>query len=269
MQINEIMAKSILQKSGIPGISYVINPYVGCAHSCVYCYARFMKKFTGHTEAWGSFLDAKVNSVEVLKRQLSTRKEPIKETILLSSVTDPYTPFESRYKLTRGILEVLLEHQAPISILTKSDTVLRDIDLLKQFNNCTVGLSLMTTADEISLRFEPRATKASARIRALGKLSESGLATYCFISPYLPDLSDINEIIAAISGLVDEVGVEAFNTRGANWSGVCSVLNKFYPELAPGYFQVVKDESYWDVIEEQARHLAEKLNISFMGFFRH
>ena len=157
MAVNEIFARSILQKSGLPGVEYVINPYTGCTHGCVYCYARFMKRFTGHTELWGTFLDAKVNAPEVLRKQLERRREPLKESVFLPSVTDPYLPVEKRYCLTRGILEVLLEHQVPVSILTKSDMVLRDLDLLRQFECCSVGLSLMTLDDELARRFEPRA----------------------------------------------------------------------------------------------------------------
>src|SRR5512136_1067384 len=106
MGINPIQVKSILQKSGIPGVAYVINPYTGCVHGCVYCYARFMKRFSGHTEKWGTFIDVKANAPELLRKQLKRRKTPLKEEVFLSSVTDPYLPAESKYRLTRKILEV-------------------------------------------------------------------------------------------------------------------------------------------------------------------
>ena len=109
MGINKVQAKSILNNTGIPGLGYAINPYVGCVHGCVYCYARFMKRLTGHSERWGTFLDAKVNAREVLKRQLERKKGPIKDVVFLSSVTDPYLPAESKLQLTRGVLEVFAE----------------------------------------------------------------------------------------------------------------------------------------------------------------
>lgn len=269
MAINEISARSILQKSGIPGVKYVINAYTGCVHGCVYCYARFMKRFTGHTEPWGTFLDAKVNAPEVLKKQLERRKEPLKDTVFLSSVTDPYLPVEAKYKLTRGILELLLAYQVPTSILTKSDLVLRDLDLLRQFESCSIGLSLMTVDDELAHRFEPRASSPTRRIEALRTLKEHGIETYAFISPYLPQLSNIEQLVQSLHGAIDEIGVEALNVRGGNWTGVEQTLAQFYPDRLSQCRKLARDATYWDVLEEQARHLAAQFNISFMGFYRH
>ena len=127
--IREIKAKSILTKSGIPGVDYCVNPYVGCSHGCRYCYATFMKRYTGHTEAWGSFVDVKIHAPEILQRQL---KRASMGRVMISSVTDAYQPIESKYKLTRQCLEILLQSQFPVDILTKSPLVLRDIDLIKK-----------------------------------------------------------------------------------------------------------------------------------------
>jgi DNA repair photolyase len=269
MAINKIQAKSILQKTGISDFGYVINPYRGCTHGCVYCYARFMKRFTGHTERWGEFLDAKVNAPEVVKRQLERRREPIKGVVFLSSVTDLYQPAESIFKLTRSILEVLLEHQVPISILTKSDLVLRDMDLLRQFEECSVGLSLMTIDEDLARRFEPRAPSPQRRIEALRKLKEHHINTYAFISPFLPRLSRIEQLMEALNGLIDEVGIEALNTREAYWLGVERILTRYYPERLIGYKQLCQGDRYWDNLEQRARLLASQQNVPFMGVYRH
>jgi DNA repair photolyase len=269
MAINKIEAKSILQKTGISGFGYVINPYRGCTHGCVYCYARFMKRFTGHAERWGEFLDAKINAPQVLKRQLERRRGPIKGGIFLSSVTDLYQPAESIFKLTRGILEVLLEYQVPISILTKSDLVLRDIDLLRQFEECSVGLSIMTTDEGIAGRFEPRAPSPMRRIAALRKLKENKIETYAFISPYLPHLSRIEKLLEALDGSIGEVGIEALNTKESYWQGVERVLARCYPERLIGYKGLCRGDRYWDSLERQARQLASDRNISFTGVYRH
>jgi DNA repair photolyase len=269
MGINEVRAKSILQKSNIPEAEYVVNPYTGCVHGCVYCYARFMKRFTGHSEPWGTFLDAKVNAPARLREQLERRKKPLQGVVFLSSVTDPYLPAESRYGLTRGVLAVLLEFGAPISILTKSDLVLRDLDLLAQFERCTVGLSLMTVDDEVAGRFEPRAPSPTRRLRALERLRQEGLYTYAFLSPYLPRLSDIDRLMGALDGIICEVGVEALNTSGANWAGVERVLRRSFPHLLNGYKSLVEDEAFWDALGGRARHLADEQGVAFMGLFRH
>jgi DNA repair photolyase len=269
MGINQIEAKSILNKTGIPGLGYAINPYTGCTHGCVYCYACFMRRFTNHTEPWGHFLDAKVNAAEVLARQLARRQKPITGVVFLSSVTDPYQPAESIFKLTRGILEVLLQHQVPISILTKSDLVLRDIDLLRQFEECSVGLSIMTTDEAIAYRFEPRASSPERRIQALRQLKENNIRTYAFISPYLPLLSHIERLLEVLDGVIDEVGVETLNTKEASWQGVKRVLNAWYPPLASGYKGLCKQDQYWRDIERRARLLASRHNIEFTGLYRH
>jgi len=183
LSIQEKKVKSILSKSRIPGVDYCINPYVGCFHGCRYCYATFMKRFTGHTEPWGSFVDIKTNAPEVLHRQLRTAAAG---HVLISSVTDPYQPMEEKYKLTRRCLEVLLPHQPSVNVLTKSPLILRDLDLLKQFKAITVGFTVGTDNDEIRRVFEPYAPPVEARIQALKTLFEAGLKTYVFIGPLLP-----------------------------------------------------------------------------------
>jgi len=106
--IKEIESKSVLTKSNLPETDYCINPYVGCLHNCVYCYARFMKRFTNHAESWGDFLDIKTNAVKVLENELQKAKKGL---VLLSSVTDPYQPIEKKIELTREILKKLLKYQ--------------------------------------------------------------------------------------------------------------------------------------------------------------
>ncbi len=183
MIIREKRVKSLLSKSGIPGIDYCINPYIGCSHACTYCYASFMKRFTGHSEPWGRFVDAKINGPEVLHRQAKRAKGG---QVMISSVTDPYQPAEEKYQLTRQCLEVLLPHQFSVGILTKSPLVLRDLDLLKKLKDIEVGFTITTNDDEIRKIFEPNAPPIEARVQALKTLYRSGIKTYAFIGPLLP-----------------------------------------------------------------------------------
>ncbi len=183
LTVKKITARSILSRSGIPGIDYCVNPYVGCSHGCVYCYATFMKRFTGHSERWGTFLDVKVNAPDVLKRQL---KRTARGSVMISSVTDPYQSAEQQYHLTRRCLEVLLEYQYPVDILTKSPLVLRDMDLLKQFKTIRVGITITTHDDSIRKVFEPQAPSIRTRTEALKVLCQNGISTYVFIGPILP-----------------------------------------------------------------------------------
>lgn len=128
MIIKEISVKTVITKSNLPVCDFSVNPYVGCTHACKYCYASFMKRFTGHFEPWGEFIDVK---------RWSEIKNPGKycgKEFFIGSVTDPYNPQEAEYKRTRAFLEQMQGSGAKISIQTKSDLVLRDLDLIKTFS---------------------------------------------------------------------------------------------------------------------------------------
>ncbi len=206
METRAIEAKSILSKSGIGGISYCVNPYVGCSHGCVYCYASFMKRFTGHREPWGSFVDVKVNAPQLLERQTKRAKGGV---LILSSVTDPYQPAEAEWRLTRGCLEALAGKGFHVEILTKSPLVLRDLDLLKTFRSLTVGLTITTDSDETRKIFEPGAPSISARIKALETLRKNGIATFAFVGPVLP--MDPAVLSRKIRPHVDRVLIDRMN----------------------------------------------------------
>ena len=128
--IQEIKVRSILSQSKLPGVDFVINPYRGCQHACVYCYACFMQKFDGHSEPWGTYVDVKSNALEILTRQLAKCHN---RTVYLSSVCDPYQPVEAEYQLTRQILKQLIIAQPQLTVQTKSALVIRDLDLLEKF----------------------------------------------------------------------------------------------------------------------------------------
>lgn len=181
--IKETKVRSVLSKTGIPGKKFCINPYAGCAHACRYCYATFMKRFTGHIEPWGSFVDIKINAPEVLSRQLRRAE---RGGIIISSVTDPYQPVEKKYMITRKCLKILALHRFPVDILTKSPLVLRDIDIIPKLKDAEVGITITTDDDNIRSIFEPYAPAISSRIDALKKLHEKGINTYVFIGPALP-----------------------------------------------------------------------------------
>jgi DNA repair photolyase len=206
MIIREIFSKTILTKTAISGLDYCINPYVGCGHGCRYCYASFMKRFTGHPEPWGEFIDVKINSPQVLRRQLMRAKPGL---VSLSTVTDPYQPIERKYQITRRSLEALLEHQFPVSLLTRSPLCLRDIDLFKQFKTIDVGLSVTTHDEEMRKIFEPHSPSIASRIETLRTLHNEKIATYVFIGPMLP--LDPGEVVKKLEGLVDEVLIDRMN----------------------------------------------------------
>lgn len=206
MITREILAKTILTKTGIEGYDYCINPYVGCAHGCRYCYASFMKRFTGHLEPWGEFVDVKVNAPEVLRRQLRRARVG---SVLIGTVTDPYQPVEKHYRITRGCLEAILKSRFSVNILTRSPLVVRDIDLFRQFENISVGLSITTDKEEVKKLFEPHSPSIRARIEALKTLHDSGITTYTFIGPMLP--LNPERLLEMLGGNADEVLIDRLN----------------------------------------------------------
>jgi len=204
--IREIKAKSILTKSGIPGVDYCVNPYVGCSHGCRYCYATFMKRYSGHTEAWGGFVDVKINAPEILQKQL---KRARMGRVMISSVTDAYQPIESKYKLTRQCLEALLQCQFPVDILTKSPLVLRDMDIIKKFKDIEAGITITTNDEKMQKIFEPNAPSIMARIRTLKALHDKGIYTYAFIGPVLP--MNPEALSEKISPYIDGIIIDRMN----------------------------------------------------------
>jgi DNA repair photolyase len=209
MIIKEIQSKSILSASKV--YPYVINPYVGCQHNCSYCYAHFMKRFTGHKEPWGQFVDVKLNAPDLLKKEITRKKV---DRVWISGVCDPYQPLEGRYKLTRQCLEILAGNDWPVTVQTRSPLVLRDLDILKMGQSFEVGLSITTADDAIRKLFEPNAPPIKERVRALDELHWAGIRTYAMIAPILPMAETLAEILA---GKVDSVIIDRMNYHYGDW----------------------------------------------------
>jgi len=206
--VKEIQAKSILSKSKV--YPYVINPYVGCQHGCSYCYARFMKRVTGHREPWGEFVDVKVNAPELLRRELQKKK---RDRIWISGVCDPYQPLEAHYKITRQCLEILAEQDWPVIIQTRSPLVLRDLDIIRGARDFEVGLSVTTADDSIRKIFEPHAPPIEERIAALDELHKAGVRTYAMVAPVLPGAEGLAELL---KGKIDYLLIDRMNYHYAD-----------------------------------------------------
>ena len=209
MIVREICARTILSKSKI--YDYTINAYTGCQHGCTYCYARFMKRTTGHIEPWGEFVDVKINAPELLQKE-TNKKPPAR--VWISGVCDAYQPLEAKYELTRKCLEILVEHGWPITIQTKSALVLRDMKLLRGASYIEVGLTVTTADDNIRRLFEPNAPPIKERIKALDELHKAGIRTFAMIAPMLPGAA---ELAAVISGKVDYVLIDRMNYHYSDW----------------------------------------------------
>ena len=265
MKINFIETKNVITKSNIPDIDYVINPYIGCQHGCIYCYAEYMKRFTNHSgEKWGEFLDIKQVNLETIKPEKYNGK-----TILISSVTDPYIPLEMKYKNTRRILEQLIGTTAKISILTKSRFVVRDIDLFKRLDNVHVGISINTLDTELAKEIEPLASKLVDRIRSIEEIKKNNIITYVFISPIFPEITDYKEIISETREFTDYYLFENLNFRSHNISRILKLIENHFPEKLDFYEKLRKNSTYWDYLKLEIKKYCKIHNIDFRIEFHH
>lgn len=264
MKLNEVKCKSILSESGIYGVDYSVNPYIGCEHGCRYCYATFMRRYTNHREAWGEFVDVKVNAGEVLEGDLMDRR---KGSVLLSSVTDPYQPVEEKYEITRRILRRLADTKFPVTILTKSDLVLRDLDILEEFrpDRISVGFTLNFLDEEHRGIWEPGAPEISRRIAALKKVSEHEIDSYLHVGPYLPGITSLEDILDRVEEYVSELQVEDVNMGGGE--GIMGTIRANYPDLTQTYESIGRDPSlYRRELGERVQRLKESSEVTISLF---
>jgi DNA repair photolyase len=226
-----------------------------------------MKRFTGHTEPWGKFIDVKINGPDLIPERTSKYEG---KTIFMSSVTDPYNPLERKYKLTRRILEKLIQLQPDLGIQTKSDLVLRDIDLLVQFKNCQVGMTITTMNDNLRKEIEPNTSPVQKRIEALGKLKEAGISNYVFIGPILPFFTEWKEIVCGTKNFVDSYMFENLNIAGTVWGCVKNWLASRHRNLLGEYERIYFTKSgYWDKVEEEVKKFCREQKVDFEIYFHH
>ena len=242
--IQQIEVKTVLTKSNLPVSDYSVNPYVGCTHACKYCYASFMKRFTNHPEEWGTFLDVK-HWPEIKNPQKYCGKE-----LFFGSVTDPYNPQEETFGRTRALLEQLQGSGIKLSIQTKSDLVLRDVDLIKTFPDARVGFSI-NTLDENFKNDMDQAVSIERRIAAMKALHEAGIRTTCFISPIFPSIL---------------VWLENLNLRGSYKGVILQYIREKHPELMPLYEEIYTHGSrlYWEMLDAKMRDYAQRVGLPYV-----
>lgn len=265
MNVSEVQVKNLFTKSKLPDADYVCNPYIGCTHKCMYCYAEFMKRFTNHNEDWGDFIDIKkVSSVKLPKFKEG-------QTILISSVTDPYNHLEKKHEATKRILMELIGTKANVEILTKSALVVRDINLIKRFSNIKVGISMNTLDDIFRKDTEPFASSVEDRLNALYKINQEGINTYVFVSPIFPGLCDYESIIKKVHQYTDYICFENLNLRGSYKTRVLTYIKNTRNDLLPLYNNIYNnnDNSYWIKMEDDILKTCEKYGLDCKIYFYH
>jgi DNA repair photolyase len=201
-------AKTIIATNDSPDISFdqSINPYRGCEHGCIYCYARPTHCYLGHSAGldFETELYVKGNAANLLERELG-RRGYVPKVIVLGAVTDPYQPIERQYQISRQVLEVLDRASHPVGIVTKSATVVRDVDILARMaarGLVKVALSVTTLDRDLARRLEPRAATPARRLDAIKALTDAGIPAQVMVAPVIPGLNDheIEAILQAAAG---------------------------------------------------------------------
>ena len=252
--MREVRCKSLLNRSSIGDYSF--NCYTGCAHGCVYCYARFMQRFHPHVEPWGGFVDVKINAVEMLGRQLK-RLRP--GEVFTCSACDGWQPAEREYGLTRRCCQMLVDAGFRLNVLTKSKLVLRDLDVFTGHNVC-LGVTITTPDDSLARLWEPGASSVSDRLEILARGKAAGLETAVMFGPLLPKISDTPQVLARLFDLaakadIDRIWTDALNPRPRVWPSVQAFLRRHRPDLIEHYRRVLFDR---DFRKEYARSLDER-----------
>jgi radical SAM mobile pair protein B len=257
--VREVEARGILTRSNLPVCEYSVNPYLGCTHGCRYCYASFMKRFSNHPEPWGEFLDVK-HWPDIKNPSRYRGRE-----LFVGSVTDPYLPQEETFRRTRELLEQLQGSGAKLSIQTKSDLVLRDLDLIKTFPDARVGLSINTLDESFRVDMD-RAVSIERRLAAMERLHDAGVRTTCFISPIFPGITDPIAIIERVSGICNLVWLENLNLRGSFKPDVMGYIATSRPELASLYQDIYAHNSrdYWEDLDAEIRDYAGEKELDYV-----
>ncbi|HTE83265.1 MAG TPA: radical SAM protein [Dehalococcoidia bacterium] len=271
LTVHEITAKSVINRVvGMP-FAWSINPYRGCRHACVYCYARPTHEYLGlnGAEEFQEVIFAKINAPEIVRLELR-RRSWRHESVAIGTATDPYQPAEVRYKITRGIIEAFRDCRNPLTITTKSPFVLRDLDLLSdlaQHADVTIHMTVTTLDEKLWRELEPTTAKPWKRIKTLKALHQRGIRTGVFLSPILPGLTDDVPHMEAVVAACAEAGVDFA------WGGTLRLgpgvkdyyedfLQRKHPELTDRYLRLYPGSyapaSYQDRVQKQLSSLTEQ-----------
>ncbi|MCX7856986.1 MAG: radical SAM protein [Deltaproteobacteria bacterium] len=241
MKVININAKNILNPSKV--YDYTVNPYVGCAHGCHYCYARFIKRFLHVEEMWGNFICVKVNAPELLEKEVKKKK---KGDVWISGICDPYQPIERTLRLTRTCIKILLSYGWNVYIQTKSNIILDDLDLLKSHRNVHVYFTITTVDEKVKEIFEPKAPPIHKRIEAVSRLYSEGIETHVMIAPLL---LGADGLVEKLRDKVYSVIIDKMNYHYADW-----VYEKYK-------IQWTKSDRFFVEHGRRLKNLFEKYNV--------
>jgi DNA repair photolyase len=269
-QYREEPCRSALNRvRGMP-FAFSLNPYMGCAHRCTFCYVRAFEARADRPwdDRYGSSIRVKTNVAEVLRRELA-RPSWSREPVAIGAATDPYQPAEGRYRLTRACIEVFAEAASPFSIITRGPLIVRDVDVLVEAAKrarVSVTFSVPTLDEEIWRRTEPGTAPPRQRLRALARLVEAGVDAGVGMAPILPGLSDRPDLLADVVREARAAGATGIwanllYLRPGTREHFLAALERDWPELLPEYEELYRRSAYLprretDPVRERVRALA-------------
>ena len=252
MKVSTCSYRPILVPCGLKNRDYQIDPYVGCEHSCYYCYALNQAETDWSKE---------VLIYKDIAGQLSGELENVSpQTIYMGYYTDPYQPCEAEYRQTRQVLELLLEKNFSVSILTKSDLIVRDMDILREMDHASASVSVAFNDNRIRQKFEANTIDTEARIRALQKLREAGIQTSALICPVIPYITDVTPLIDMLELHTDAIwiyGLSINKRSDRNWQNVQGILHTHFPNLKEQIETVLftEEHSFWAELRQKLTEL--------------
>lgn len=253
--------RPVLQPCTLPDRNYQVDPYIGCEHYCYYCYALNQAETDWRKEV--------LIHEDIASRLESELAGIAPQTIYMGWQTDPYQPCEAKYRQTRQVLELLLKKGFSASILTKSDLVLRDLDILQKMNAASISVSVAFNDNRTRRLFEANTMDTKKRIKALHQMKEAGVKTGALLCPVIPYISDAIQLIDMLAPCTDVIwiyGLSMLNRTDQNWQNIKDILERNFPDLRDPVETVVfsKDHPYWENLRYDLRGLQKdsQLNLS-------
>ncbi len=265
MKITEVECKSALSSSSLPGLDYSLNPYRGCQHNCAYCYVPNVLRIP--RIKWGNFVEVRKNMPLILSKELKKKKSGV---VGISTVTDPYQPIERKYKLTRYCLEQLLKHDFPVCIQTKSDLIIRDIDLISKFKHAEVIFSIATLNDTERKLLEPFSSPIGERLNTMKKCNDLGIKTTVFFGPVYPTnkIEDLEKIINTfVENGAEEIISDGFNLKPGileNIKGSTSCDPAIYDLFLKN---VIENKEYYEALRNELFKIGKAKNMKIVDAF--
>ena len=261
MKVSTCSFRPILQPCSLEGLNYQIDTYVGCEHYCYYCYA-----LNSAETDWSEEILTHRDIIGQLSQELENIPP---QTVYFGYKTDPYQPIEAKLFQTRQVLELLLERGFSVSILTKSNLVERDIDLLKEMPDAAVGVSVAYNHESTHKLFEAKTMDTRLRINALQKLKKAGISTYALLCPVIPLITDVKALLEKLVPCTNKIwiyGLSFLSPTEQNWLNTRDILKLHFPELFEEIKAIVfsKTHSYWTELRSELGHLQneKQLNLS-------